>query len=87
MVAAYFGVGIMESGRAGRQAWRWPEPWVAGLRPPGSQTCPLGLSPLTVGASIPAVATWEVWKSSGVGSQELGVAQMIGLRQPALGNT
>lgn len=53
--------------------WRWPEPGMAGLHPSGSQTCPLGWSPLTVRASIPAARTREVWKSLGAGIQELGV--------------
>lgn len=46
---------------------------MSGLHPFGSQTCPLGWSPLTVRASIPAARTWEVWKSLGAGIRELGV--------------
>lgn len=40
---------------------------------PGSQTCPLGQSPLTVRAGAPAARTREVWKSLGAGSWERGV--------------
>lgn len=59
---------------------------MAGLHPSGSQTCPLGWSPLTVRASIPAARTREVWKSLGAGIRELGVPHTRWLWQPALGN-
>lgn len=71
----------------GGQAWRWPEPWVAGLHPPGSQTCPFGWSPLTVRASVPAARTQEDWKALGTGGQELVVAHTHWLGQPTPGNT
>lgn len=81
--AAYSGLGSVEWGVG--QAWRWPEPRVAGTHPPGSQMCPFGWSPLTVRASVPAARIREAWKRLGAGSREQGGSDSPGSGSPLWG--